>query len=122
MKQSNFWLRVAGLAGFLAVALGAFGAHALKDVLVDQKLSWWQTASHYHLIHAVAMALPQARSLRRAPAALFFAWGILIFSGSLYAMALTGMTWLGAVTPLGGLMFLSGWLRLAFSQSTDNES
>lgn len=120
MKSSETWLRVAGLAGFLAVALGAFGAHALKGVLVDQKLSWWQTASHYHLAHAVAMALPHARVSRKGPAALFFALGILLFSGSLYTMALTGQTWLGAVTPLGGLMFLAGWLRLAFTHSPDN--
>ncbi len=111
---------MAGLAGCLAVALGAFGAHALKDVLVDQKLSWWQTASHYHLVHAVAMALPHARAGGKGPAALFFALGILVFSGSLYIMALTGQTWLGAVTPLGGLMFLTGWLRLAFSHSPEN--
>jgi uncharacterized membrane protein YgdD (TMEM256/DUF423 family) len=106
--------------GFLAVALGAFGAHGLKTRLADlpdvaRRLAWWDTAAHYHLTHALAIALlalacghvPQ-RWVGRAGVAMLV--GIALFSGSLYAMTLTGITALGAVTPLGGLGLLVGWL------------
>jgi uncharacterized membrane protein YgdD (TMEM256/DUF423 family) len=106
--------------GFLAVALGAFGAHGLKNRLADlpdvaRRLGWWETASHYHLIHALALGLlalavehVSAPWLGRAGVAMLV--GMALFSGSLYAMALSGMTALGAVTPLGGAGFLIGWL------------
>ena len=113
------WLFVlTGVNGFLAVALGAFGAHGLQKWLngvdgFEQRLAWWQTASQYHLIHALALAV--AAYLASKDPALgklagsCFQIGILLFSGSLYAMTLTGTRWLGAVTPLGGLAFLAGW-------------
>ena len=109
--------------GFLAVALGAFGAHGLKARLASlpdaaQRLAWWQTASDYHLYHALALGL-LALSCERLPVV----WarlsggstllGIALFSGSLYAMTLTGRTGLGAITPIGGLGLLLGWLALA---------
>ena len=112
-------LSCSAVNGFLAVALGAFGAHGLKNFLKDvpdvaRRLDWWDTAAHYHLAHAIALgmfALASAggrrRSLARASTALLV--GILLFSGSLYVMALTGETRLGAVTPVGGLGFLVGW-------------
>ena len=107
--------RLAALAGFLAVALGAFGAHGLKPVF-DQNgtLAVWQTAALYHLVHAVVLlVLAQKAAVARVPFALFGA-GIVLFSGSLYALAVTNVKWLGAITPIGGLCLLAGWLALAW--------
>lgn len=111
------WL-VTGANGFLAVALGAFGAHGLERWLagadaVEQRLGWWHTASQYHLAHALALGIA-AYLASKDPAVgkvagLCFQVGILLFSGSLYAMTLSGVRWLGAVTPIGGLAFLAGW-------------
>lgn len=114
------WLMIGSASGFLAVALGAFGAHGLRSRLegaVDgaKRLGWWETAAHYHLVHALALAVV-ALVLAKAPQARFagyaFTVGTLLFSGSLYAMALGGPRVLGAVTPLGGLGFLAGWAVL----------
>jgi uncharacterized membrane protein YgdD (TMEM256/DUF423 family) len=113
-------IQLCGLNGFLAVALGAFGAHGLKVRLADledgaQRLDWWETAAHYHLVHALAF-LACAWLAQRAPgklvgaAAWCFQLGILLFSGSLYAMTLSGVRVLGAVTPVGGVLLLAGWL------------
>jgi uncharacterized membrane protein YgdD (TMEM256/DUF423 family) len=112
------WLRIAGALGFLGVALGAFGAHMLKHKLAPDLLAAWQTAVLYHLIHAaalLALALHGKASgadIRFGAAA--FAIGVLVFSGSLYALALTGIKALGAITPLGGLAFLAGWAYILF--------
>jgi uncharacterized membrane protein YgdD (TMEM256/DUF423 family) len=116
------WLTLSGISGFLAVALGAFGAHGLQSKLEGvadgaKRLSWWQTAAHYHLLHALALAVV-AFVIARAPQARYagvaFTLGTLLFSGSLYVMALGGPRWLGAVTPLGGLGFLVGWAIVAW--------
>jgi uncharacterized membrane protein YgdD (TMEM256/DUF423 family) len=116
------WLTASGISGFLAVALGAFGAHGLKSRLAlaadgAQRLSWWETAAHYHLTHALGLGLV-ALVVARAPQARFagvaFVLGTLLFSGSLYFMALGGPRLLGAVTPLGGLSLLAGWAVLAY--------
>lgn len=112
------WIRIAGILGFLGVALGAFGAHLLKSRLSPDLLAIWQTAVLYHLLHAVAL-LALALYGRSSGAdirvgAIAFTAGILIFSGSLYALALSGVRVLGAVTPLGGLAFLAGWAWVAF--------
>lgn len=115
MRLSWIWL-AAGLDGFLAVALGAFGAHALKETLTPQATDWWRTAVLYQGLHVaplLALALLPAGSKLAPAAALCFLGGTLLFSGSLYAMALTGVRALGAVTPLGGLALLAGWLCLA---------
>ena len=100
---------------FAAVALGAFGAHALKARLGPDMTSVWQTAVQYHAWHALAL-LASGLVLLRAPdagavaaAAWLFGAGILLFSGSLYLLALTGVRGLGAVTPFGGFAFLAGW-------------
>jgi len=108
-------IRLAALAGFLAVALGAFGAHGLKAVLEKNgTLAVWQTAALYHLVHAVVLlVVAQRAAVARVPFALFGA-GIVIFSGSLYTLAVTNVKWLGAITPLGGLCLLAGWLALAW--------
>ncbi len=110
---------VSGVYGFLAVALGAFGAHALRPVFARaadaaKRLEWWQTASQYHLAHALAIAvaailLGRTQHGAAGVAGGAFAAGVLVFSGTLYAMALGGPRWLGAVTPLGGTLLLVGW-------------
>ena len=101
----------AALSGFACVALGAFGAHALAGTLSQgSAASWWDTATLYGLVHSVAalaIALATPRSPRRSGWA--FIMGIVIFCGSLYAMALGAPHWLGAITPFGGLAFLTGW-------------
>ena len=112
-----------GIFGFLAVALGAFGAHGLKTRLGPLpdgalRLEWWSTAAHYHLVHALALAVVAFLATRTSStavtvAAIGFVIGILVFSGSLYVMTLTGIRALGAVTPLGGLAFLVGWASIA---------
>jgi uncharacterized membrane protein YgdD (TMEM256/DUF423 family) len=104
--------RVAALFGLVGVALGAFGAHALKDRLSADALEWWKTATLYHLLHAAAM-LGSGRPDGRASASTWsFAAGVVLFSGSLYAMALTDVRALGAVTPVGGVALIVGWALL----------
>ncbi|WP_437727799.1 DUF423 domain-containing protein [Sorangium sp. So ce861] len=117
--MERLFFLLSGVYGFLGVALGAFGAHGLKaklDALPDGALraSWWQTGSLYHLVHALALALAAHLAARTGGAAatvagFCFAAGVVLFSGSLYVMTLTGVRVLGAVTPLGGLFFLAGW-------------
>ena len=114
---------LAAMLGFLAVLLGAFGAHGLTSRLAGladgaQRLEWWKTAAQYHLAHALAVGLAagvcgESRAGRISCVA--FALGIALFSGSLYTMTLTGTRWLGAITPLGGLSLLIGWLSLAWA-------
>jgi uncharacterized membrane protein YgdD (TMEM256/DUF423 family) len=109
-------LGVAGLLGFSAVAIGAFGAHGLRGRLSPAMLEIYRTGALYHLVHAVAVlgiALAGER-LRRGRAILtLFTAGIVVFAGSLYALALTGVGALGAVTPLGGLLLLAAWALVA---------
>ena len=109
----------AGIAGFVGVALGAFGAHALKTHLPPDMLAIFETGVRYQMYHVfalVAAAWAWARWPARtfAAAGVLFVVGIVIFSGSLYLLAFTGLRALGAVTPLGGLAFLGGWLCLAW--------
>jgi uncharacterized membrane protein YgdD (TMEM256/DUF423 family) len=115
--NATFAIRLAVLTGFLAVALGAFGAHGLKATLeTNGTLAIWQTGALYHLVHAVVLLMLALReTVARLPFALF-ASGILIFSGSLYLLAITNLRWLGAITPIGGLCLLGGWLALAFAR------
>ena len=108
--------RIAAALCFVAVALGAFGAHALKATLqTSGMLDAWNKAVLYHFLHAIAlMALALHGAENRAAWFLLLA-GILLFSGSLYAMALTNIRGLGAITPVGGLCFLAGWAWLVIS-------
>jgi uncharacterized membrane protein YgdD (TMEM256/DUF423 family) len=117
------FLTLAAVLGFLAVLLGAFGAHGLSARLGPlsdgpQRLDWWKTAALYHLTHAIALGLA-AGLLGDKPAGkvacLAFAGGIVLFAGSLYTMTLTGVRALGAVTPFGGLLLLVGWGALAYA-------
>ena len=106
-------LRISALMGCLAVALGAFGAHALKGILdQNQTVETWKTAAFYHFIHAVMLFVLASRKPWPLGPWLCFLLGILIFSGSLYLLAVTNLKWLGAITPLGGVSFLIGWLWL----------
>lgn len=111
-----------GLAGASAVLLGAFGAHALRGVLDAQSRELWHTAVDYHVWHALALVLAagfgRGRSGRFAIAA--FALGIVLFSGSLYALALGAPRWCGVITPFGGLAFVAGWLALGWTLRTRN--
>lgn len=112
-------LLVAGaLLGFAAVAAGAFGAHALEGRLDPDALSVFETAARYHAYHALALLALGAAAARWADplwgiAGWLFVAGVAVFSGSLYALALSGAEWLGAVTPLGGLAMLAGWIAAA---------
>jgi uncharacterized membrane protein YgdD (TMEM256/DUF423 family) len=113
-------LMMGALLAFTAVALGAFGAHALKARFSSDALSLWQTAVLYHGWHSLALLAAGVVLLLRPDAAAvgvaawLFAAGVVLFAGSLYAIALTGVKAFGAVTPFGGLAFLAGWLALAW--------
>lgn len=117
--MTKAYLLIAALNGFLAVALGAFGAHGLKQRLSPDLLAVFQTGVQYHFYHTLALLLvavlmlhwPQNTTLRWS--ALLFCIGMLIFSGSLYVLSITGVRWLGAITPIGGAAFLAGWIALA---------
>ena len=105
--------RISAAFGFLAVALGAFGAHGLKNVLAqNDTLAVWQTAALYHLVHSVVMLALASRETLSVRAWRLFAAGVVIFSGSLYALALSNVKVLGAITPIGGVCLLGGWLAL----------
>jgi uncharacterized membrane protein YgdD (TMEM256/DUF423 family) len=106
-----------GLAGASAVLLGAFGAHALRSVLDARGLGLWHTAVDYHVWHALALALAVALGRGRGGrvATTAFAAGIVLFSGSLYALALGAPRWVGIITPFGGLAFVTGWLALGWA-------
>lgn len=111
------WWKVAGVVGALGVLLGAFGAHGLRDVVTDPHLlEVWQTGARYHLVHALALCAVALHPARPRAAGVLFVAGIVLFSGSLYALALTGVGVLGAITPLGGLAFVAGWLALGFAR------
>ena len=105
--------RVAALMGLLAVALGAFGAHGLKEILArHETAAIWEKAVFYHFIHAVMLfVLAQRQPVPRLPW-LSFLFGIVIFSGSLYLLAVTNVRWLGAITPIGGVSLIVGWAWL----------
>ena len=115
MTTTRIFLAAGGIAAFAAVALGAFGAHALKARLSAEMLAVWRTGVEYHFYHAlgllavglVAAQLPDSTPLK------WSGWlmlaGIVLFSGSLYALALSGERWLGAITPVGGAAFLAAW-------------
>jgi uncharacterized membrane protein YgdD (TMEM256/DUF423 family) len=118
--MNRFWLIVAAVSGFLTVALGAFGAHALKNVLDSYGRGIYEKAVQYQMFHTAALLVvgilqhlhPQT-SFTGAGWAFFS--GLILFSGSLYLLALTGAKWWGAVTPFGGLAFLLGWAWLAYA-------
>jgi uncharacterized membrane protein YgdD (TMEM256/DUF423 family) len=118
MLRTLRWL--AALLGASAVLLGAFGAHALRDGFTAAQSALWQTAVSYLIWHVLAalIALHWAAQQQRGQAiaaALTFLCGVVVFSGTLFALALSAPRWIGAVTPIGGLMLIGGWLMLAFA-------
>lgn len=115
MKTSRF-LIIGALLGLLGVAMGAFGAHGLAGRVSPHHLATWKTAAHYHQLHAVllvVLSLLDRRSRALSAACVLVTAGIAIFSGSLYAIVLGGPGKLGAITPLGGLSLMAGWLAIA---------
>jgi uncharacterized membrane protein YgdD (TMEM256/DUF423 family) len=113
--------RTAAAAGLLAVALGAFGAHALKDLLAQNGTTGiWEKAVFYHFIHAVMLFVLAERKPFPAVAWWSFFAGIVIFSGSLYVLAATNARWLGAITPVGGVSFIAGWSVLLLCRPPKN--
>jgi uncharacterized membrane protein YgdD (TMEM256/DUF423 family) len=119
----RFLFAAGSVAALLGVALGAFGAHALRDRLTPDLLTVFETGVRYHFYHALGL-LAAAYAAARWPdgaaglAGWLFIAGIVLFSGSLYLLALTGTRWLGAITPLGGLAFIAGWAALAWTAWT----
>jgi uncharacterized membrane protein YgdD (TMEM256/DUF423 family) len=114
-----FWGAVGALSAGVAVMAGAFGAHALRATLTPAALATFETAARYQMFHSLALLvvaawLERPRHPAVARAAGLFLLGTVLFSGSLYALALSGQRWLGAVTPLGGAAFIAGWLFLAW--------
>ena len=122
------FLATGAIGGLLSVALGAFGAHALKGQLSERMLAAWGTSTDYQMFHSLALILVavfmyQFPNIKRLQwSGRLFIVGLVVFCGSLYAMALTGITWLGAITPLGGVSFMLGWLILALSARDIHQS
>lgn len=111
----NKLVALGALNALISVAAGAFGAHGLEDRLDARSLEIFETAARYQMYHALAMVVCGVLATRATAAGWTFQIGIVIFSGSLYALALTGVKGLGAITPIGGLAFLVGWALLAWS-------
>ena len=119
--MAKLFLTLGSLSGLLAVVLGAFGAHALKTRLDSASLAIFETASQYHFYHSLALLAVGVLALShpasgtlKASGWLFFG-GMMIFSGSLYVLSVSGIRWLGAITPIGGLGFIAGWALLAYA-------
>ena len=119
IDMNKTFLLLGSLNAFLSVALGAFGAHGLKSRLSEEMLQTYQTGVNYHMFHAFGLLIVGvvAQLLSNSTLLNWAGWsmslGILLFSGSLYLMSVTGVRWLGAITPFGGIGFLVGWLLLA---------
>ncbi|MBA3759007.1 MAG: DUF423 domain-containing protein [Gemmatimonadales bacterium] len=121
--MDRLFFGVGALSALISVAAGAFGAHALRARLTPELLAVFETAARYQMYHALGL-LAVAWATSRSPGALpvwagwLFVAGTVLFSGSLYALALTGVRWWGAVTPLGGVAFIAGWICLALTVRT----
>lgn len=118
--MTRIFLAIASVLGGISVILGAFASHGLKDKLSERALAIWETGTKYQMYHALALVLValllnslSTRSTSLVIAGYAFIVGILLFSGSLYALSLSGIKWLGAITPLGGVAFIIGWSCLA---------
>ena len=127
----RLWVSLGALLGGLGVILGAFAAHSLKDKLTEQKLAIFHTATQYLVTHSLALILvgvlasqlnnanPRIKKLNRV--GIFFTVGIILFSGSLYALTFGGPRFLGPITPIGGLSFIFGWFTIAFTYLKKDE-
>jgi len=117
--MAKLFISLGALSGMLAVVFGAFGAHALKGRLDDYALGVFETAVQYHFYHSFALlavgiiAMSQPNTVLLRSSGWLFVVGLVVFSGSLYVLSLSGVRWLGAVTPIGGLAFIAGWACLA---------
>ena len=117
--MANLFISLGAMSGLLAVAFGAFGAHALRGRLDEYAMGVFETAVQYHFYHTLALLVVGLLALHQPQTALLrssgwlFVVGLVLFSGSLYCLSLTGIKWLGAITPLGGLAFIAGWGCLA---------
>ena len=125
--MSNLFIGLGALSAFISVAAGAFGAHALKQVLDTDMLAVYHTAVDYQFFHSIGLIVIGALNKisprnRLTPAAWTMLAGIILFSGSLYVLSTAGIKWLGMVTPIGGVCFLAAWLMLAFSYLTGSQS
>jgi len=120
----NLFIALAAINGFIAVGLGAFAAHGLKSRLPEDLLAIFQTGVQYQMYHALALfgvgllAMQLSDSTLLRASGWLFLIGIVIFSGSLYILSLSGIRWLGAITPIGGVAFLTGWALLAIAMLT----
>ena len=115
----SLWLAFGSAFALTGVAAGAFGAHGLKNVLDAEALGVFETAVRYQMYHALGLVVLAALPGDYRWSGWLFVAGILIFSGSLYLLALTGTRWLGAITPIGGVCFLAGWALLLYRAITD---
>lgn len=121
------YIRIGTILMALAVALGAFGAHVLKSIIDENALGTFETGVHYHMIHALGILIATlfagqwGESRKCLWANRLFFIGIILFSGSLYLMAVTGWKWLGPITPLGGVAFIAGWVFLASGAWTNHK-
>lgn len=122
--MAKLFITLASCSGMLAVMLGAFAAHALKNTLDEYSLGVFQTAVQYHFYHSLALlavgilAISQPESLLLRSSGWLFFIGLLLFCGSLYVLSFSGVRWLGAITPLGGLSFIAAWAALAVAAWT----
>ena len=123
----NKYTKIGALTAMLSVVLGAFGAHLLEDRLTSDAMDVYETAVQYHMFHAVGILLI-ALLMERLPSQKLAIWaarlllvGIVLFSGSLYALALSGVKVLGAITPIGGVAFIAGWICMALAARTGNK-
>ncbi|MHB8353443.1 MAG: DUF423 domain-containing protein [Burkholderiales bacterium] len=113
MKSSA--LIIGSLLAALGIGLGAFGSHGLRHILEPVQLEWWHTAVQYQMWHALGLiGLGASRVARLTLPVTLLTLGTLIFSGTLYLLALTGLHWLGMITPIGGLLMIAGWLAVAW--------
>lgn len=115
---SKLFFILGAIFSFLSVAIGAFGAHGLKSIITPERLTTFETGNRYHMFHSLALfvvawAAAKWDSNYLAASGWSFVAGIILFSGSLYILSITGVRWLGAITPIGGAAFLLGWLLLA---------
>ena len=115
----RFWMLTGSISAALSIMLGAFAAHRLQGVITAESLALIETAQRYQIIHSIALLLTgfaaMKSDLRKFQAAgVAFLGGIVFFSGSLYAMGITGLSWLGAITPIGGLSLIVGWILLGY--------
>lgn len=121
MTSKTLWLRITAFSGALAIMLGAFGAHGLKESISAEMLVIFETGVKYHFYHTLALlgllAMSRENVLPKPLPAICLTWliGIIIFSGSLYVLSISGIRWLGAITPIGGVAMIIGWLWLALS-------